>query len=116
MREHFTTFDEWHNQENSLFGLKSCFHVDQERMLDLLHDLNLIHYALHHILLDDHVFSHCFHSIESLRITFMSNKEDFAESSSTKDFLDIEIRKFCLTSSSESLSKALHSFFNVLLE
>lgn len=64
MLKKFTTLNKLHNEIDPVFILKDIFHVDKERVINLIKHFLLIHDLIHLMVLKYHVFADAFHGVE----------------------------------------------------
>jgi hypothetical protein len=86
----FTTFDKWHNEVKSLWGLKKIIHSNKERVVTAEKDIFLQLGVLYLVVLDKYIFSDCLNSVKLLLLDKLS-KIYFAERSSAEQHFKLEI-------------------------
>ena len=84
VEEHFSTCAQVHDEEEFSLRLEGPVKLDNEGVVQLLHDLALVENRLHFLLSLEFVLPHDLHGVESSSV-FLSREDNSAEGSSSDD-------------------------------
>lgn len=85
MAEEFATWDESHEEIDSVGGLENVFHVYEEGMINIEQDILLKFDIFELLIIDNDIFSYAFHG-KYLICILMLDQENFAKSALAHHF------------------------------